>query len=378
MGSKLLGILPGLVVAAAFWAFLLWPWDARDRVVRIQAVSDSAPSETKTEHFHLARDAALYCRYWRHGKGDVVFSLRDAGGELPLQFRVPSGPRNDFGIKLRAGDYAASLVETGSTGSCTVELWSRRGLDFGQRMMLTLAGLLGCSALVFGAGLLKPGLRRGRAHAAARYVLVISSLALCATVVYPLVHELGHAAPLAGFGVLDLRKCDFIGIHGRPHVGRTLHEPLAPPWKEWLVSAGGLLLPTFLAWGLFALWRCTRLRGYLRKRLYLRALYMITVGVLVLPQFVTAAALTGLFTDNDLRTFYGAFPLPPRAAAAVVIALTLVSACVFATVLRELWKARGEIRSGLRIHTATPCGPASRFSQVSSKGASPGDDARSG
>jgi hypothetical protein len=169
-------------------------------------------------------------------------------------------------------------------------------------------------------------------------------LGLVAMFLYLLFHEGGHALAQLAFGHFDLARSDFWGIRGHPHSGGAMGPPLAP-WQHTVIGAAGPLLPTFVGFALFLLWRSDggrRLRSsWPMVNLYLSAV----VATLVFAEAVCEPAyLLGLITaEGDPIGFASRTGGPVWLVKGFLGGIFLISAYILWQVLPEIpkaWKTR--------------------------------------
>ncbi len=182
-------------------------------------------------------------------------------------------------------------------------------------------------------------------------VFVFRQLLLCCAMLflYLLFHEGGHSLAEIIFGRYDFSRSDFWGVHGNPHSGGKSGPPLEA-WQQAIISGGGPLFPTFVAWVLFLLWR-SRVGRNLRSVRPTMNLYGSTIiAFLVFTGFiVTPGYLSGIMEDGDWIGFITNVHGPSWLVKGLLWGSFLISAIVLWRVVPEVWRTwKGEFQ-GLRV-----------------------------
>jgi hypothetical protein len=160
---------------------------------------------------------------------------------------------------------------------------------------------------------------------------------------YLLFHEGGHALTQMAFGRFDLSRSDFWGIYGHPHSGSTMGTPLEP-WRQTVISCAGPMLPVFVGFVVFLLWRSRVGRAIRRTRPMMNLYFSTIVAMLVFSEaFCEPAYLLGLITaEGDLIGYATRTGGPVWLVKGFLWAIAVLSGVVLWRVLPEIrnaWKA---------------------------------------
>lgn len=339
----------GAVLAAGVvWAVLFAPVGTPQPLAHLEARPGPSPqSGTRGASFKLTQsrpELGIRLSTDLRGTG-VAVGVDDADGNPLCNAQWYSGKeRRLFGFSppngFPPGRYGLRVVENQALGRYAVDVLPSRPKDL---TMLRFVALVGACLLVIGGLYARSWLlaRRGRAQPqsamlkrAAQWVLA----GLVVAIAYVLAHEGGHALALAAFGLgVDIRRSDFIGLHGQPHVVgiATSREHLAA-WQDTTIPTAGAALPTILAYVLFALWISGPGRR-LRSRSELADwIWSWLVGAFLFAHFGWVLAATGLVTDDDYLGLIRSIGEARALANVVIFAVGVVNAVIIYIVVRHL------------------------------------------
>jgi hypothetical protein len=306
----------------------------------------SAIQETRFELPHFLPELTLQTAADRQ-IANVRWQLLDGSGRPLCGWPVQAGRHSStfsVGRGFSPGRYVMRVSERGACGSYSVTLFAKPPLTGRQNGLLILltTALLSSS----GYALLLPGAKRGRFRQAGRWMgaaFGLASFSLLALLLYPLLHEGGHALAAAAFGVYDPAGSDLLGLRGEPHASgmRGLEGVAAAPHA--IISSAGPLLPTLVAYLSFALWRSRwgkRVRG---RAPVADAFWCGLTAVLLFGHLGLLLPLAGLMQDADYRGFAEGSGPWHIAARALVVILALVNSALIVALLRHLrgvWRGR--------------------------------------
>lgn len=312
---------------------------------------DSAHSGTWEESFEVARPIPRFY-IQTYGKGSlsgVKYDLRGENDQCLLgDASIRRGhSRLQCGRDIRPGVYTVHVQEDGFRGSYTLEIGTRFGFSWWQKLLFLMICVPSASGAVYAQQKLRQAAgKHAPMLARARYAFWMSLLPLFAVFLYLLFHEGGHALASICFGNFDLGRSDFFGLGGTPHSGIDPRHRLEP-WQEAIQSIAGPLLPSLIGYVLFAVWR-TRWAEQLRARRFLVDLYW-TVGVFLLlfGHFGMLMPVLGLRGDGDYNGFVNNVSLEAWQANALLLLILAVNAWLLYFVARHLWKLRKSNRRSL-------------------------------
>jgi hypothetical protein len=345
--SVAIAILLGVLGGASSW-WLLQGNDARKFealkknalcVVELpeQTTSGSATFTTRQqlETFHVGV---------RTNSSDeaVAISISGESGILASASRIQS---HVFGLgrDIQPGTYTVTLGQESNGKGATLVIAGQQPafLTGWQVLSRTYVGFLAVSAVLVMLFRKATSAKKYAASAAAFHALL---LGLIVVFLYLLFHEGGHALAQLAFGHFDLARSDFWGIHGHPHSGGAMGPPLAP-WQQVLISCAGPLLPTFVGFALFLLWRSAVGQRLRSSRPMVNLYFSAVVATLVLAEAVCEPAyLLGLITaEGDLLGFASRTGGPVWLVRGFLGSIFLFSAFILWQVLpeiRDAWKTR--------------------------------------
>lgn len=157
------------------------------------------------------------------------------------------------GRDLPAGRYTLRVREQRVTGAYRLEVARPPRVSFHLRTMILLGFMALLSAFLWlrSVKTRQTGIRKsGTMH----WVFAFGGSGICALLVYLVFHEGGHALVALLLGTLDLGHSDPFGLSGRPHISYREGMVLTD-WQVLVRAAAGPLLPTFVGFISFALWR---------------------------------------------------------------------------------------------------------------------------
>ena len=239
-------ILPRLVFILLLGVFLAAPlpyrpplFDVSGRAPFDDAPASSSAAQSRTYEFRLDRSRPdLTVRFsTRLSGGQVAFTLRDgdkSSATWGLIGRDSVQATFGFGREFRAGAYTLKVESKNARGEFRARVFGARPWQYHQKLYILLAA----GALAFGLRLFVVK-RRGDAAAPQavilRYVVRLLLFGLGLSLLYPIIHETGHALPMIAFGAFSLHGSDFIGAFGHPHVSYLPGVELQP-WQYLSVS----------------------------------------------------------------------------------------------------------------------------------------------
>ncbi|MBP6965216.1 MAG: hypothetical protein KBC96_12510 [Armatimonadetes bacterium] len=275
-------------------------------------------------------------------RSDFLVQLFDGSGTMLVQMSFKPQYNNSFpfnvGRGFAPGRYQLRVVEKGIVGRYSVSLYQGRLPDASpsQLLLVTLgvvisAGCYGYALRRSGGDRRAPGVRK------ARYVLGCLLFSFTMIVGYPLVHETGHAIALASFHRLDLRGCDFIGLHGEPHVSWTAGPDL-PGWPGAIIGISGPMLPNIVGYLMFAFWLSPLGRRWLARSSARDVFWSGITACMLFAQVGAFAPMSGLVHDGDYSGYIGNIPIPHWQANAFLLLLSTVNAVIIYTIVKHLVK----------------------------------------
>ena len=337
-------ILPRLVFILLLGVFLAAPlpyrpplFDVSGRAPFDDAPASSSAAQSRTYEFRLDRSRPdLTVRFsTRLSGGQVAFTLRDgdkSSATWGLIGRDSVQATFGFGREFRAGAYTLKVESKNARGEFRARVFGARPWQYHQKLYILLAA----GALAFGLRLFVVK-RRGDAAAPQavilRYVVRLLLFGLGLTLLYPIIHEAGHALPMIAFGAFSLHGSDFIGAFGHPHVNYLPGADLQP-WQYCLISLGGPLLPSVVGWLLFVLLGALK-RGR-SLGLTFEAALLWTSGLLMMGQAGALIPMLGLASDGDYTGFVTNLAAPVWAANLIQLALLAVNAVLIWRIAHRL------------------------------------------
>ncbi len=238
--------------------------------------------------------------------------------------------------KIPPGTYKAVLKQqAGNQGGRVVISDRHIGVTGWQILSRALVAFLVISGL-WAAAARKSNNRRRHATS----LLMFQSLLLACTLIflYLLFHEGGHALGSSLFGRYNFNRSDFWGIHSSPHSAINASVQVKP-WQRAIESFAGPMLPTFIGWALFLLWRSRPGRRIRYRRTMLNLYLSAIVAMLVLPSVVMPGYILGLITDGDWRGFIENVPAPLWLVNTLLSIVLLINTFILWRIVPELWRA---------------------------------------
>jgi hypothetical protein len=272
----------------------------------------------------------------------VAISISGEEGILASASRIKS---HTFGLgrAIRPGKYTVTVGQDSNGKGATVVIAGQQPeyLTGWQVVSRTYVCLLAVSAVLV---VIWRNAKNSKKYAASIASFHALLLGLVTVFLYLLFHEGGHALAQLAFGHFDLARSDFWGIHGHPHSGGTMGPPLEP-WQHVVISYAGPLLPTFVGFALFLLWRSPPGRRLRSSRPMVNLYFSAVIATLVLAEAVCEPAyLLGLITaEGDLIGFASRTGGPVWLVRGLLASIFLLSALILWQVLPEIrnaWKTR--------------------------------------
>jgi hypothetical protein len=261
-----------------------------------------------------------------------------AHGEQVVTFSAGGG--------FHAGRYRVRIREGATSGRYQVEFMQQHPITRWQRILLFLATALAATGVVY--GYVRVSARRGHA----RPSLTWSGGALGAAVVVTAcvvggtaLHEGGHAAAMAVFGVSNLRGSDLIGIHGAPYARATKSLDQLPGWQHAIIGVAGVGATTLVGYVLYALWASGRGRRWLSKSRRLSVYGSVICVALLIPPLGWLLPLMGVMKDTDYSGFVEGLGLSRLVVGALLAGVCVVNAVMIGAVARRLLATVREVQT---------------------------------
>lgn len=266
--------------------------------------------------------------------GDKNFLCSFSDINKPMSFSFSPG-------EIPQGTYTATLnQETGSHGGRAIIGKAEVGITGWQ----ILSRVLVCLFIII--GLLLIIVRKSshpRLYAAVFFHFNILLLPLVMIFLYLLFHEGGHALGAALFTKVDWAHSDFWGIHGGPHTGIKTGAQVKP-WHLAVISFAGPMMPNFIGWALFLIWR-SKFNSQILSRHPLLNIYLTAVIFMSLFPFVAVIGyLSGVITDGDWQGFIKNVPGPLWLAKSFVCGVLLVNFFILWRIVPHFWRALKQYR----------------------------------
>ncbi len=317
IGSVALAALAGVLVPGEDWP-LAW---VRYRQYKgefagqpVVLIPPSIGRETVPLDYYIQMTSGVCQIAWINPTGQVIHDTTMGRGYAVRQ-ALSAGERLQLDPNSNEGRY---VVRMGLRGHLlSPSLWRRLGAG-------TLAGMtaLGLVSLLRHRHRML-WLRTLRPRLTARQWLVSIAFGVFASaILYPTVHESGHA--LAGLALGGrLERVVFTGLSGdTPHVKSSYLPDGARPW----MNAGGVFLPILVAYGLLAVWF-----GLGRRLSVFRQVLLLTPAVLFL--------FSGFGIDDHLRGM--AEQLGCRGQGSILLVKTIpawLALAAYAAIGRRVWR----------------------------------------
>jgi len=335
-----------LVVLAAIWGLVLYgPGAMPDPFFRKTVRAGAGgPDGAWEETFTIAEPVpCLHVRVSVKGAPTPLRLDLDGEGDIWLlrDLRMSPGHASfSCGRNLPAGTYTLRVHETGATGEYSIEIGSRAGVTWWQRLLVACVGVLaftGGLSLVY---LLRTRAgRSSRALAAAPYAFLAVVIAVSSIFLYLLFHEGGHALAAICFGDFDWSRSDFFGFGGSPHSGVKPGVKLAS-WQRAVQSVAGPMLPLIVAYLLFIGWRSAwgkRVRG---ERWAVDVLWSFVLFIFLFSGFGPLLPVFGVAPDGDYNGFVQNIPFARWQANAFFIAIAIVNVCLLVPIIAHFERRR--------------------------------------
>lgn len=336
-------ILPKLLFLALLAAFFATPLPMHPPLFQVREMLpfDAAPmspsaSQIRIYDFRLTRSRPDITVHFSSqlSSGRVEFTLADGKSSAVwgLRGRDSAESTFSFGHDFQPGAYKLKVESWDARGTFRAGVLAARPWQYHQKLYVVLAvGLAVLAVRMFIArrkeGSVAPASRK---HAAMAYVL---GFGLVLALLYPIIHETGHALPMIAFGAFSLRGSDFIGAWGHPHV-EYLPGVKLEPWQYCIIALGGPLLPSVVGWLLFVLWAAVRPRRTMSFGLEAGLLW--TSAVMMVGQAGTLIPMLGLASDGDYSGFVQNLAAPLWVANAVHLGLLAINCVLIYHIVRRL------------------------------------------
>ena len=202
-------------------------------------------------------------------EGRLQIELLDHDAKVLAEPCVLTGNKRDRRIFVTDGGfhhgqtYRLRCTERGVVGSYRLSISQPWRITFAQRYVAVVSVLAVGLAITAGLGVFGiGGVRMCRLGAGFGWYLFLATFWL----VYPVIHEAGHALALGLFGAWNPAGTSLLPLSGQlPHVSGNLSAHLAP-WQVSVAAVAGPLLPTLLGYAFFALWVSPWGRGWRSQR----------------------------------------------------------------------------------------------------------------
>lgn len=277
-----------------------------------------------------------------HGK--VHIDVLDAKGHpLAGPFVLTGSQDEDWtfvGSGFPTGTYRLSCTPHDAAGRYSITVSKGQPITLLQRIIILW--ILPLPVLIILCVLWLVGIGRNVLRKPILALTLITST-LIFSLIYPVLHEAGHIAPLAISGAWDPSKTDLIGISGRPHIQGNERAAHLQPLVLAITYLGGAMLPTLVGYALFALWISPLGRRWREKRLWLDLHWSVWTALLVFPQ-AAATPFQIAAPDTDYLGFVKNDGLPLWLSISLLITIALINAAVVVVTMKHLfsrlWAAR--------------------------------------
>jgi hypothetical protein len=332
-----------IALAAVYLAQQVWFWPSKPIKRIVVYRGPAAYSGTTSHEFRLERFTdQLTVRVGNDAGQPVDVEFVQASGKPLCRMRFGPGKvaRYSFSVGrgFEAGSYTVRVVERELVGRYAIDLYPGGSPAARRRLLLVGVGFLaagGWYAYVSGRRARYPE----RVVRGARGVALCFGLAAALLVLYPLLHEGGHAIALAAFHRLDLSDTDFIGLGGEPHAGIT-PGPRLPAMQQWIVSLAGPALPTVVGYVLFLPWLSGRGRSLRNARPALDFFWSVLIAGFLFAWIGYLAPMTGLAGDSDYSGFVQGVGLSRWQANGILLVVMAANAAAIVAVVRHLLSLR--------------------------------------
>lgn len=251
-------------VSAAFFVFavLAWfyaiPFPGSSPLLKVRAGTGYASPGESEYGFTLGQfTPKLFVRFANRAANPANVSLTILDSNDGVLLRMGTLPSMNstigFGNGLPAGTYRVRIA---GDGAYSFSLYNKPPATPWTKfaaLLVFIACLTGLCNLANRLGFTrKEGFAAIRAAGAGFYPCVCGMGILALYLVF---HEGGHLLVGSMFGTVDWQNSDIFGIRGNPHVSFDTAGEKPAPWQTGFRALAGPLLPTFVAWALFAVWR---------------------------------------------------------------------------------------------------------------------------
>ncbi|MGA2555806.1 MAG: hypothetical protein ABSG04_05975 [Verrucomicrobiota bacterium] len=284
----------------------------------------------------------------------MQIELLDLGGTVLAGPFVLAGDKSDSVTFVtnegfpRGRTFRLRYTEREVVGRYRLSILQPWGVTFGQRYLAAVVVLTVGLVITAGLGILGvggAGMRRIRAVCG--FFVFLTTFWL----VYPVVHEAGHALALRAFDAWDPAGTQMLPFGGQlPHVSGKPSAQLAP-WQTAVAAIAGPLLPTLLGYVSFALWVSRFGRRWRSQRLRADLMWSLLTLMLVIPQAVPL--FPNVVHDRDYSIFVENLRLPLWTANSAIAAVALVNLAITAWVAKHFFL---RIRAVRRLKTVQQTG----------------------
>lgn len=343
-------VLLSLLPLALLGAFIAVPLSPKRPNVRVTGrLPFEAGVDTRTYEFRLGtkQPELTFGGSSRLGRGRVSISFVQDGQHnvsRTLEGRDSFSYTFSFGKPFEPGVYRIVVTSRDAAGTFEFHAGGKPPLEFQQKLYLLL---LAAIALLW-LRILLVRCRRGSSSAEIARLKAkagILGFGLVLALIYPIIHEAGHAIPMLCFGAFSLRGSDFIGLRGTPHVN-YLPGVTLQPWQSCIVSLGGPLLPTLVGWMLLVAWAFIRRRRGMGE--VSEAALLWVSGVLMVGQAGAIIPILGLARDGDYTGFVSNLPAPLWVANGIHLAILAANVWAITIIARRLLRIGNALRGRLR------------------------------
>jgi hypothetical protein len=333
----------GIVVGtSSLWLTLRDDSRRFDALKKIALCAVHLPEQTESASatFTTTRPAEVFQVGLRKKESDQPLSILITGDHGTVgSFSGVASSTFGLGRAIQPGTYTVTLrQETGGKGATVVIADEEPEYVTGWQVLhRTYIGLLLFAGLCV---VLWRNEKHSKISAASITAFHSLLLGLVLIFVYLLFHEGGHALAQIAFGRFDFARSDFWGIYGHPHSGSRI-GPQQEPWKQLVISCAGPMLPTFVGFALYLLWRSPTGLKARRLRPMVNLYFSAVVAALVFSEAVCEPAyLLGLIdAEGDLIGYVTSIGGRVWLAKVFLWSIFLVSTLILWQVLPEIRKA---------------------------------------